>query len=105
MTRLEKMKELLSLPVEELAEKICNWDGKVACELRMLWDNETVDPCAYCRDNHKECPYLNTDYDYDDDCSGLYGNCTLLADEECPYGVDRKEVLKNAIIESLNEEV
>lgn len=102
MTRLEKMKELLSLPVEELAEKIVTEYG-VADELGMMWRHDDCDPGAdYCLQNHKTCRYLDTYYD--PECPGYYGCCS--ADEgECPYGVDRKEVFKNKIIEDLNEEV
>ena len=113
MTRLEKMKELLNLPVEELAEKIATAESGTATILSKLWENiydydegesYPTPGARYCLQNHEECQWLDTFYD--PECRYLYGSCNAgYHNCECPYGVDRKEVLKNTIIENLNEEV
>ena len=112
MTNLEKMKELLNLPVEEFAEKItqaafcCPTEN--VCGLEDMFCNERDDAGAECcldhysTDSETLCPYLD-DY-YDPECSFLYGSCRLHKDKSCPFGVDRRQILKDSIIQRLTAE-
>lgn len=111
MTQIEKMKELLSLPVEELAEKIVTRtytykiDGQEdLCGLDEIFTNEYVDPRPkYCLAHYEDiCPYL--DSSYDPECTWAYGTCNREYDKVCSYSVNRRRILKDYIIQELTKE-
>lgn len=110
MNRLEKLRNFMNLPVEDIAERLAGvnyghsreTDSDII-ELSMMYGRYDVDPAAiYCIDNHKDCEYLDSYYDCE--CPEYYGSCSK-KDRECPYKVNRFQILRDSIIEDLSKEV
>ena len=106
MTKIERMRDLLNLPAEEFAERIVTSltsdddNLRLYRELSAIW----VDPNdpgfggSYCLEHHNNCEHLDNYFDIE--CPGFYGCCDL-EDEDCPYGVDRRLIIKQAVIDDL----
>lgn len=109
MTRIEQLRQLINLPVEDLATYIVEqgsnpeeWGDTYG--LYDLWYDRCCmqDPLtSYCCDHHHDCDYLEDPY-YEGE--GYYQE-TCTCKGVCPYGVDRHEVAKQMVIQDLTEEL
>ena len=120
MKVLDKLREYLQKPIEEIAEEQAAWrydytgreEERPSHQIDAMYYIskmlEDFDPGAeYCLEHYRDCPNLDSFYDVE--CPEYYGGCNLKhwygPEATCPYKISRRAIYKKGVVELLSQEV